>query len=487
MLMIQTGYKSEQIIERLRFDNPWWTSGGIDPYYNGMRRRIYLDKLYSLVSDTSIRRSVILMGPRRVGKTVLIFHTIQQLISQGVNAQKIIYISIETPIYTRIALEDLFDMACRAVGSSKQHGGFYVFFDEIQYLKDWEVHLKSLVDSYHSCKFTASGSAAAALKLKSQESGAGRFTDFHLPPLTFCEYIHLKDLNSLILPQTEKWGDSEIDTFGTINIALLNKHFVDYLNFGGYPEVVFSERIRSNPAQFIRHDIIDKVLLCDLPSLYGVADVQELNAFFSVIAYHSGNEFSFENLSKISGVKKETLRKYLEYLQAAFLVKMVNKTDINAKHFQRVVSFKIYLTNPSLRCALFQPLQATDDKMGDLVETAVFAQLFPRNNQHIYYANWKEGKQHGEVDIVGINAATQKPQWATEVKWTNRYYEHYKELKSLLNFVARNKLQRALVTTIDKQGIQFVNGVTLNFIPVSLYAYRLGYNTVHEQNNVIEL
>ena len=64
--------------------------------------------------------------------------------------------------------------------------------------------------------------------------------------------------------------------------------FIDYLNYGGYPEVVFSEEIRENPGQFIRHDIIDKVLLRDLPSLYGISDVQELNSLFTMIAYHSG-------------------------------------------------------------------------------------------------------------------------------------------------------------------------------------------------------
>ncbi|MGO8078069.1 hypothetical protein AB9F41_37630, partial [Rhizobium leguminosarum] len=78
---------------------------------------------------------------------------------------------------------------------------------------------------------------------------------------------------------------------------------------------------------FIRHDIIDKVLLRDLPSLYGISDVQELNSLFTMIAYQSGTQFSYEGLSKESGVKKDTLKKYINYLQAAFLVKVVRRTD----------------------------------------------------------------------------------------------------------------------------------------------------------------
>jgi predicted AAA+ superfamily ATPase len=62
-------------------------------------------------------------------------------------------------------------------------------FDEVQYLPKWEIHLKSLVDSYPAYQFIAIGSAAAVLKLKSKESAAGRFTDFLLPPFTFSEYL----------------------------------------------------------------------------------------------------------------------------------------------------------------------------------------------------------------------------------------------------------------------------------------------------------
>ncbi len=138
-----------------------------------------------------------------------------------------------------------------------------------------------------------------------------------------------------------------------------------------------------NPGQFIRHDIIDKVLLRDLPSLYGISDVQELNSLFTMIAYHSGAQFSYERLSKESGVKKETLKKYINYLEAAFLIKVVRRTDDTAKHYQRETQFKIYLTNPSLRCALFQPISEQDSEIGDMVETAVYAQWIPRQGVSI--------------------------------------------------------------------------------------------------------
>ena len=478
--MEYTELLERQIIGRLRVDNPWWTEGEIPAYYKEMTPRLYLDMFYPLVKEKEIKRAMILMGPRRVGKTVMLYHTIQRLIEDGVSPQNIIYISVETPIYNKIYLEQLFYLSKQTLGKKENdQEEYYVFFDEIQYLKDWEVNLKSLVDTYKNVKFVASGSAAAELKKRSDESGAGRFTDFSLPPLTFYEYIHLKGYEHLMIPQTMEWEGRKVPYQGTVDVDKLNALFVDYINYGGYPEVVFSEKIQENTGQFIRHDIIDKVLLRDLPSLYGIQDVQELNSLFTMIAYHSGAQFSFESLSKESGVRKDLLRKYIAYLEAAFLIKVVHRTDDTAKRYQREVSFKIYLTNPSLRCALFQPIRETDEKIGDMVETAVYAQWIPRQGIDISYANWRlSNREQGEVDIVGIDIARQKPQWAVEVKWSDRYAEYPGELISLLGFMPKNGLEEAIVTsktrTIDKQMEQ----VLLHFIPVACYAYTVGENTL---------
>lgn len=275
------------------------------------------------------------------------------------------------------------------------------------------------------------------------------------------------------------WHNKQTLVYETDKLTVLNNLFIDYINYGGYPEVVLSSKVREDPGQFIRHDIIDKVLLRDLPSLYGISDVQELNSLFTMIAYHSGGQFSYDSLSKESGVKKDTLRKYIGYLEAAFLIKVIRRTDDTARNYQRETQFKIYLTNPSLRCALFQPIDANDEKMGDMVETAVFAQWIPRQNLSISYANWRTGRsEQGEVDIVGVNVAKQKPEWAVEIKWTDRFFDRPNELDSLRTFLEKNKMDSAIVTSISKQGRIETNWGILQFLPVSCYAYTVGANTV---------
>ncbi len=474
---------TEKILERLKYENPWWVNKQIPEIYDKMAERLYFKLFYPYVIEKKIRRAIVLMGPRRVGKTVMLFHSIKTLLLEDINPQKIFFIGIDNPIYMHLSLEDILTLCKQSLNQSNLNN-CYVFFDEIQYLKDWERHLKVLVDSYPNTKFIVSGSAAAALKWHSTESGAGRFTDFMLPPLTFQEYIHLKKMNHLMYEGSIKYGESQISYYLSNDVKALNKEFVHYLNFGGYPEVVLSEKIQSDMGRYVKNDIVDKVLLRDLPSLYGIKDVQELNRFFTYIAYNTGNEFSYENMSQESGIQKDTLKKYLEYLEAAFLIKVLNKIDLTSKRLKRVTSFKVYLTNPSLRTALFSPISEIDSEMGNLVETAVLSQWMHRENLDLTYARWKEGRSEGEVDLVLVDDKKFKPQWAVEIKWSNRYFEKTNELKSLVQFCKENGLQTALVTSINQMGVKMIGDLTFTFLPASVYCYNIGDNTLKKKNKL---
>jgi len=112
--------------------------------------------------------------------------------------------------------------------------------------------------------------------LESNQSGAGRFTDFLLPPLTFHEFLQFTEK----IPLIEDADGLPLGCRAT-DIEALNESFLQYLNIGGYPEAVFNPTIRSAPERFINSDIIDKVLLRDLPQLYGIRDIQELNRLLS--------------------------------------------------------------------------------------------------------------------------------------------------------------------------------------------------------------
>jgi hypothetical protein len=462
------------ILSRLRFDNPWWETGKAGKIaYQDTPRRKYFEPFQQHIVDTSVRRAIVLMGPRRVGKTVMVYHSIRALLDSGINEKNMLYLSLETPIYTGLPLERLVNYFQELFEHSRD-AKLFIFFDEIQYLRNWEVHLKSLVDSFADYRFIATGSAAAALRLKSNESGAGRFSDYVLPPLTFAEYLMFIGRETELIKFAQQDEDNG-DEYLVSDIKALNEEFVNYLNFGGYPEAVFSETIRQDPSQYIKSDIIDKVLLRDLPSLYGISDIQELNRLFTTLAYNSGNEVSLDALSKSSGVAKNTIKRYIEYLEAAFLIRRVERIDQNAKRFKRAMCFKVYLTNPSMRAALFGQLSADSEAMGAMTETAIFSQWQHSKIVELYYARWNSG----EVDIVHLDKVNQLPSWIVEVKWSDRPYRSHSELDNCVGFIEKNPKisQPILVTsrTITDNNVEY-KGIQFKFRPASLHAYTLGAN-----------
>jgi len=468
----------KEIVDKLQFDNPWW-EGANEIDYQDFPRRDYFKGFFNNIFLPLPTRAIILMGPRRVGKTVMVYHSIYELIKKGIDSRKIFYVSIDTPIYTGLSLERLVNFFL-AIFKHKRKSDLFIFFDEIQYLKNWQLHLKSMVDAYRSFKFVATGSAAAALKLKSTESGAGRFSDFMLPPLTFAEFLRFRNQENLIISKTANTLFEGMKISGTLYqtkaVEQLNKEFLNYLNYGGYPEAVFSTKIQDDPEKYIRNDIVDKVLLRDLPSLYGISDIQELNRLFTTLAYNSGNEISLDGLAKSSNVAKNTIKKYLEYLEAAFLIKRVYRIDDNAKHFQRAIRFKVYLTNPSIRTALFGLTSPNDPAMGGLTETAIFSQWLHFDIK-VFYARWKKG----EIDFVILSNNFQ-PISMLECKWSDRFFKQPMQLSALILFAKKHDIRNIVVTTKTMQGKQFVDGLEIDFIPSSLVCYQMSKNSGETQN-----
>lgn len=464
------------ILKSLRRDNPWWDASYKMAQSPTEKTRAYFSPFSTLALDWSVRRSTILMGPRRVGKTVMLRQLIEKAINEGFSGQNILFVSIDTPLYSGMPLSRLIDLFEEETEHDAQAKRIIVF-DEIQYLKDWEVHLKVLTDQHPNTRFIASGSAAAALRLKSQESGAGRFTDFFLPPLTFAEFLAFRELETDLIKSAPLGATLR---FSTPDIERLNEEFINYLNFGGYPEAVLNPAIQADVQRFLGRDIIDKVLLRDLPSLYGIQDIQELNRLFTTIAYHTGQEISLDGLAQSSGVAKNTITKYLEYLEAAFLIVRIRRVDDTGKTFQRMRNFKVYLTNPSMRAALFAPIADGDDAMGAMAETAIFSQWFHSDlMKNLHYARWKQGRTDLEVDLVRVDPARLKPTWAYEIKWSDRYASDQPgELRGLVEFAKRNFANSvpAGATTKTITAESEIDGVLIRHFPCALHCYQVGKN-----------
>lgn len=456
---------NEKILEnRIKADHVWWNNKKI-PFYYDFKKRRYYQGFYSVIKQQTLHRAVVLMGPRRIGKTVMMYQAIQDLLDDHIDPKKILFFSLDSPPYTNVSLEELIAKALETNESTIENS--YIFFDEIQFLKDWEIHLKSLVDRNRSTKFIASGSAAAALRMKSVESGVGRFDDFFLPPLTFAEYIDLNGYDALLEEiEVEFRGPKRF--YKTNDIETLNKHFHDYINFGGFPEIALNSSIVQNPELVIQKDI-DKVIMRDLPGLFGIQNTLELVQFFNVLAYRTGEILNYKNVSEETKTDNKTLKRYIEYLEAAFLIKVLHRVDVTAKRFKNITQFKVYLTNPSLFTGLFGKIELEDERFPHLVETAVFAQYLIRDHKFLRYANWKRNQNEGEVDLIQLSSNFQKAHWALEVKWSDS-----PKTGKLKHFMKNNNIQKGIITSKTK----FIDGDDLLIVPNSIYAYVIGKNAL---------
>jgi len=455
----------QQVADHLKTLNPWWDSHRMDDGTLELGPRAYLGPVLRLLLEPGLRRAVVLLGPRRVGKTILIRHLIAELLTKGVDARRMAYVEMDHPLLHGQSLEALVRQIEMATPDGE--GTRYLFFDEIQSHKDWEKHLKPLVDHRPDLRVLVSGSAAAALKRQSTESGAGRFTDFLLPPLTFSEYLDLRK---------EEAAVSELgpNRYLLDDIDRLNAQFVDYVNFGGYPELALSQIVRSNPERFVKSDIVDKVLLRDLPQLYGINDIQELNSLFTLLAFNTAEEVSSEQLSQRSGVGKKTIQKYIEYLEAAFLIKRVFRVDQDGRRFQRERNFKVYLTNSAMYTGLFGARRPDHSEFGHLVETALFAQRF-HQDARLNYARW--GSRGLEVDLVESSPAF-KPTGALEIKWSDRFARRPQALSGLIKFSQKNRLRLAWASTRSQFGSETIGETEVRQWPAAVLAFHYGASAV---------
>lgn len=90
---------------RIGRDNPWWAESDRRTPEAGYPRRVYFAPFKALALNFNVRRAAVLLGPRRVGKTVMIKQVLHEAIADGFPARNVLYASIDTPLYSSLTLE----------------------------------------------------------------------------------------------------------------------------------------------------------------------------------------------------------------------------------------------------------------------------------------------------------------------------------------------------------------------------------------------
>jgi len=475
---------------RLILDNPWWSTGAVEAGVQRAARRAFVHQFLGQVR-TGGGVAAVLSGPGRAGKTTLIKQVIGLLMEAGVEPRLLVYLRLDNPAFANADLVDLVDQALHASGAQAGAAGgtgIYIFLDDIHNVPDWDVRLDELARARSSCRIVAVTALApladpdvgadlnqkSAKKIKKNQ-GPGPFSHSILPPVLFAEYLHIKRI-----------GERLFDRHGRlVDLDGLNDAFVDYVNIGGFPEVAFVTGAKSghgpaggaargaiNPA-----DVTSKILHGDLAGLCGIADQREVAKLMTRLALESGLETSIESLSKDMDVAKNTLRKYLEFLESSYLIKRIWRIDGNAKRFQRQTRFKVYLTSPALRAGLAGPVALEDEAMARLAETAVISQFMHSPTfQRLYYAFWKKGRHHKHVGLVEMPLKGSRPVKCIELDWSNKALDQPQEmLGDMLDFMDENRPSTpSKALTRNMFGKRLIGEHEIGFMPVSVWCFAVG-------------
>ena len=394
----------ENILKVLRAFNPWWTYGAVRAEFAKTYKRFAFYESMRLMTHESIRRTVILTGTRRVGKTTIQYQIIDSLLKSGVRPQRIVFISLDHPLLKLCGLNDILDCYHANIYDGED---CYYFLDEVQYAADWDQWVKTIYDTRPLSRMAATGSASPVLKKKAAESGAGRWTVVQVPTMSFYEYCDMLDVNRPKIPEDVKpTGLLKYDkrnlTLLMTQLSALQKHFNRYLTVGGFPELALAGD--DFLAQVImREDVVDKVLKRDIPSLYNVRNATELERIFLYLCYCSSNIIAVDVIAKeLGGVSRATVEDYISYLESANLIYRSFPVDMSGKRVLKAKA-KIYIADAAIRNAVLMDdnLLTSPEQMGIAVETAVYkhiAAFYYQNATGVGY--YRDGRRGKEIDIV---------------------------------------------------------------------------------------
>ncbi|MEW6183296.1 MAG: ATP-binding protein [Bacillota bacterium] len=397
----------DRLLKVLFSFNPWWITGTVPKESTRPVKRFAYSEAYKILTHPTIRRSVVLSGARRVGKTTILYQLIEEMLNQGIHAKRVLYVSFDHPVLKFCTFEEILNAYEQNVSGSNEN--LYLFFDEVHYAGQWDLWIKYLYDHHKSCKVIATGSASPILAAHTAESGVGRWTIIKIPTLSFyeyCELVGVKDLPEL----PKKLKPSQLAILPANKLAelmhslmMLQKHFHRYLLLGGFPEIALSDDVPF-AQRVLREDVVDKVLKRDLTVLFNVRNIAELEKVFLYLCIHSGGLITIDTIAKeIGGVARQTVSNYLNLLAAANLIYISNPVEIGGKKVLKSKP-KVYIADAAIRNAvlMLEDVLSDPEEMGVMVETAVYkhvASFYYRQQTRVGYYK-QTGKREKEIDIV---------------------------------------------------------------------------------------
>ncbi len=464
-----------EILGVLHGFNPWW-SGRQSPVPEF--RRLAFDACRLYLEDTSLRRAVLLSGPRRVGKTTILLQIADQLLARGIDPKSILYVSLDHPLIKLLNVRELLALYHSSVHPQSKET--YLLFDEVQYSKEWETEIKLLVYYQPQYRILTTGSASVVHRERLTESGVGRWITVPIPTLSFFEFVHIRGESAPEIPGSLRPSDLFAMTQG--ERTELGQRFRDllplfqhYLLVGGFPETA-NQKNTALCQRLLREDVVERVLKGDMTALFGVRNVNEMEKLFIYLCLHTGSIVAHKPCADALGTTPATVANHLTLLEQANLIYRVPPVEMSGKKVLRSRN-KYYLVDAALRNAVLlrgEEILTRPDEMGLIVETTVLRHLFAYHYRDVpTIGYWRDARTGKEVDII-----VQSPKYTLPFEVKYQESPRLRESSGLVAYCTLEEVDRAYwVTKQDKDfDVVRMGGLQTEFlkVPAHILCFLLG-------------
>lgn len=336
-----------------------------------------------LLSDIKPQKVVLLLGARRVGKTVLMEKLIREY------GDGVVFLNGED--YATVEM-----LSARTISSYKQlfQGVKLLAIDEAQNIPHIGNILKLIIDHIEGLSVIVSGSSSFDLYNMAGEPLVGRSNHYMLYPFS------LKELSQ---------EESGVET-----MQLLEERLV----YGMYPELIHISDFDKKKQYLL--EVVNSYLLKDILMIDGIKNSSKMRDLLRLVAFQMGSEVSYDELARQLGLSRNTVEKYLDLLSKIYVIHKLPAFSQN-KRKEVTKSSKWYFTDNGIRNAVINDFRVVSmrEDVGLLWESFLIGERMKKRNNANEFASFYFWRSYSmqEIDLIEEFNGTIS---AFEFKWNNK-------------------------------------------------------------------
>jgi len=360
----------------------------------------------------STSHALVVSGIRRCGKSVLLHQFVRN--------------EIEDVFYFNFADIRLYDFSVNdfvlldeiVIGSGKK----ILFFDEIQFVKGWEIYVRQKLDQ--SIRVIITGSNARMLSIELGTNLTGRHISKELFPFSYKEFCLLKNF------------DHNKDSYES------------YLEKGGFPEFLKTDN------KEILSSLIEDIIYRDIATRYAIRDINGLKSLCIYLMSVTSNRISPSKLTTLIGVKSpSTVLEYLSYFESSYVINLISKFSYSLK--SRMLSEKkVYIVDNGL--INVSSISASND-LGRKFENTIYWDI-----RKLTKSIWYFSDNQSECDFVyKIN----ETYFTIQVCYELHHDNQEREIKGILSAMQYFNLTEGVILTLNQTDLINIDSYKIKVIP----------------------